>query len=57
MASNGDLQAAFAPVLQAVVTMREGDRAQKEAAHKYLGDFQKSVWHCNTIARDVQITY
>ena len=48
MAANGDMLAAFAPVLEAVATMRTGDRPQKEAAHKYLSAFQKSVrklWH------------
>lgn len=43
MAANGDMLAAFAPVLEAVATMRTGDRPQKEAAHKYLSAFQKSV--------------
>lgn len=43
MAANGDMLAAFAPVLEAVATMRTGDRPQKEVAHKYLSAFQKSV--------------
>jgi hypothetical protein len=43
MASNGQIQQAFAPVLQAVLAMREGSREQKESAHQYLEKFQKSV--------------
>jgi hypothetical protein len=40
---NGNAQEAFAPVLQAVNSMRDGHREQKKAAHKYLETFQKSV--------------
>ena len=44
MAANGkDSQEAFAPVLTAMSTMRDGQREQKQAAHLYLEKFQKSV--------------
>lgn len=44
MAANGnDSQEAFAPVLAAMSTMRDGQREQKQAAHQYLEKFQKSV--------------
>ena len=36
-------QEAFAPVLTAMSTMRDGQREQKQAAHLYLEKFQKSV--------------
>lgn len=43
MAANG-AQQVFAPVLAAHNTMQSGaDRAQKEQAHLYLEQFQKSV--------------
>jgi transportin-3 len=52
MATNG-AQQAFAPVLAAHSTMSSGaDRAQKEQAHQYLEQFQKSVWHEDTDQRD-----
>jgi transportin-3 len=41
--TSGNVEAAFAPVLQAVNTMREGNRDQKKAAYEYLEKFQKSV--------------
>jgi transportin-3 len=45
MATNG-AQQVFAPVLAAHSTMSSGaDRTQKEQAHQYLEQFQKSVWH------------
>lgn len=40
--SNGS-QEAFAPVLTAMSTMRDGQREQKQAAHLFLEKFQKSV--------------
>jgi hypothetical protein len=40
--ANGS-QEAFAPVLTAMSTMRDGQREQKQAAHLYLEKFQKSV--------------
>lgn len=44
MASNGGGPAgAFAPVLNAMSTMRDGQREQKKAAHSFLENFQKSV--------------
>jgi transportin-3 len=43
MAANGSGQQAFAPVLAAMVTMRDGQREQKKAAHVFLESFQKSV--------------
>ncbi|KAI6715672.1 hypothetical protein JHW43_001733 [Diplocarpon mali] len=44
MVSNGDGSAgAFAPVLTAMATMRDGQRDQKKAAHQYLENFQKSA--------------
>ena len=44
MAANGnDPQEAFAPVLTAMSTMRDGQREQKHAAHLFLEKFQKSV--------------
>lgn len=44
MAQNGSTTAvAFAPVLTAMSTMRDGQREQKKAAHQYLESFQKSV--------------
>jgi transportin-3 len=43
MASNGSSQQAFAPVLAAMATMRDGQREQKKAAHVFLESFQKSV--------------
>ena len=43
MATNG-AQQVFAPVLAAHNTMSSGaDRSQKEQAHQYLEQFQKSV--------------
>lgn len=48
MASNG-VQNVFAPVLAAHNTMASGaDRAQKEQAHQFLEQFQKSVWRTST---------
>jgi transportin-3 len=45
MAANG-AQHVFAPVLAAHSTMSSvADRAQKEQAHQYLEQFQKSVGH------------
>lgn len=41
MATNGT--GAFAPVLSAMATMRDGQREQKIEAHEYLEKFQKSV--------------
>lgn len=41
--ANGSAQEAFAPVLQAVDSMRDGRREQKKVAHEYLEKFQKSV--------------
>jgi transportin-3 len=53
MAANG-AQQAFAPVLAAHSTMSSGaDRAQKEQAHQYLEQFQKSVWQDNPHERGV----
>lgn len=44
MATNGSgPTGAFAPVLNAMSTMRVGQREQKKAAHQYLESFQKSV--------------
>ncbi|RFU23649.1 hypothetical protein B7463_g12687, partial [Scytalidium lignicola] len=44
MASNGiQPQQAFAPVLTAMATMRDGQREQKKAAHEFLESFQKST--------------
>jgi hypothetical protein len=43
MVSQASSQEAFAPVLAAMATMREGQREQKKAAHEYLEQFQKSV--------------
>jgi len=44
MAANG-VQQAFTQVLAAHNTMQSGaDRAQKEQAHLFLEQFQKSVW-------------
>ena len=44
MAANGNgAEQAYAPVLTAMSTMRDGVREQKEAAHVYLESFQKSV--------------
>jgi len=44
MAANGSgPQQAYAPVLTAMATMRDGQREQKKAAHQYLESFQKSV--------------
>jgi len=44
MAPNGSATAAaFAPVLTAMSTMRDGQREQKKAAHQFLETFQKSV--------------
>jgi len=44
MATNGaGPQQAFTPVLAAMSTMRDGQREQKLAAHKFLETFQKSV--------------
>lgn len=46
MATNGSGSTqAFAPVLTAMSTMRDGQREQKKAAHQYLETFQKSVCH------------
>jgi hypothetical protein len=44
--ANGS-QEAFAPVLTAMSTMRDGQREQKQAAHLYLEKFQKSVGDSN----------
>jgi hypothetical protein len=41
--ANGDAQQAFAPVLQAINSMRDGHRDEKKAAHEFLEKFQKSV--------------
>ncbi|RQM07947.1 hypothetical protein DH86_00000829 [Scytalidium sp. 3C] len=44
MASDGSQsQQAFAPVLTAMATMRDGQREQKKAAHEFLETFQKSA--------------
>jgi len=44
MVSNGTSPVgAFAPVLTAMSTMRDGQREQKKAAHAFLESFQKSV--------------
>jgi transportin-3 len=44
MTANGSgPQQAFAPVLSAMSTMRDGQREQKKAAHQFLESFQKSV--------------
>ncbi|KAI1181705.1 exportin 1-like protein [Nemania serpens] len=44
MAANGAQQAfGLANVLQAMLTMRGGDKDKKEKATKYLGEFQKST--------------
>ncbi|KAL3418283.1 exportin 1-like protein [Phlyctema vagabunda] len=44
MAANGsEPQQAFTPVLAAMATMRDGERAQKMAAHEFLESFQKSA--------------
>ncbi|PVH86057.1 ARM repeat-containing protein [Cadophora sp. DSE1049] len=44
MGSNGNSPAgAFAPVLTAMSTMRDGQREQKKAAHAFLETFQKSA--------------
>jgi len=46
MAPNGNgPTVAFAPVLTAMSTMRDGQREQKKLAHQYLESFQKSVGH------------
>lgn len=48
MAANGD--SAYAPVLAALATMQANvDKAQKEQAHQFLENFQKSVC-CMTFA-------
>jgi hypothetical protein len=41
--TNGNAEATFAPVLQAVNVMRDGHREDKKAAYEYLEKFQKSV--------------
>jgi hypothetical protein len=41
--TNGDAQQVFAPVLQAVNSMRDGHREEKKVAHEFLEKFQKSV--------------
>ncbi|KAE8450515.1 hypothetical protein EG329_006246 [Mollisiaceae sp. DMI_Dod_QoI] len=44
MAANGSgPTGAFAPVLNAMSTMRDGQREQKKIAHQYLESFQKSA--------------
>ncbi|KAK2630446.1 hypothetical protein QTJ16_001266 [Diplocarpon rosae] len=44
MVSNGSGSAgAFAPVLTAMATMRDGQREQKKVAHQFLENFQKST--------------
>lgn len=44
MSTNGSATTqAFAPVLAAMATMRDGQREQKKAAHQFLETFQKSV--------------
>lgn len=44
MTANGSgPQQAFAPVLAALATMRDGQREQKIPAHQFLESFQKSV--------------
>lgn len=49
MATNGTgTQQAFAPVLAAMATMRDGQREQKKAAHSFLESFQKSVRQMST---------
>jgi transportin-3 len=50
MAANG--QHVFDPVLAAHNTMSsQADRAQKEQAHQFLEQFQKSVGSMGTLAR------
>jgi transportin-3 len=49
--TNGDAQQAFAPVLQAVNSMRDGHREEKKAAHEFLEKFQKSVRTLETLTR------
>jgi transportin-3 len=52
MAANGNgAEQAYAPVLTAMSTMRDGVREQKEAAHVYLESFQKSVCCFHTALR------
>lgn len=41
--TNGNGEAAFAPVLQAMSVMRSGSRDEKKQAHEYLEAFQKST--------------
>jgi hypothetical protein len=54
MATNGSGPTqAFAPVLTAMSTMRDGQREQKKAAHQYLEGFQKSVCLTN---KEVNLT-
>ena len=44
MATNGDTQATVAPVLAALATLQANvEQAQKNEAHEYLQQFQKSV--------------
>jgi transportin-3 len=51
MASNGSgPTGAFEPVLNAMSTMRDGQREQKKAAHQYLESFQKSVGPGNAVS-------
>ncbi|CAG8952472.1 hypothetical protein HYFRA_00001219 [Hymenoscyphus fraxineus] len=42
MATVAATQQAFAPVLTAMTTMRDGEREQKKQAHQFLESFQKS---------------
>jgi transportin-3 len=41
--TNGNAEQAFAPVLSAVNSMRDGTREQKKVAYEFLEKFQKSV--------------
>jgi len=55
MATNGT--GAFAPVLAAMATMRDGQREQKKAAHEFLESFQKSVGgRCRALPVDVLLS-
>lgn len=49
--------AGFAPVLAALATMQSNiDRAQKEQAHRFLEEFQKSVW-LDHVSRGLNLEY
>lgn len=41
--ANSNAEQAFAPVLSAVNSMRDGTREQKKEAYEFLEKFQKSV--------------